>query len=83
MAINPFVNVRSIINLLQKVLPGRKDIDKHMINNVRIHTRRKNLDLDSNSIKIDPKYFEPTVIESYGDADDNYTQGEYQLFCIL
>ena len=40
MAINPFVNVRSMTNLLQKALPGR-NVDRHMINNVRIRARRK------------------------------------------
>ena len=47
-----------------------------MINNVRIHTRRENLDVDSKSINIDRKYFDPTFIKPYIDTDDNYTQGE-------
>ena len=55
MAIDPFVNVRAMIELLQKVLLERKDVDRHMVKNVRLHTRRKRLELDSKNIQIDPK----------------------------
>ena len=41
LTINPFVNVRTMTNLLQKVIPRRKDVDRHMINNVKIRARRK------------------------------------------
>ena len=40
-AIDLFVNVRAMIKLLQISLPGRKDVDRHMINNVRLRARRK------------------------------------------
>ena len=36
LAITPFVNVRAMTNLLQKALLERKDVDRHMIKNVRI-----------------------------------------------
>ena len=41
MAINHFANVKVITNLIQKALPENKDVDRHMINNVRIRERRK------------------------------------------
>ena len=41
MAIEPFVNVRAMKKLLFRVLPDRKHVDRHMINNVRTRTRRK------------------------------------------
>ena len=41
MAINPFFDVSTMKHLLQKVLPERKDVDRHMINIVRIRARRK------------------------------------------
>ena len=82
-AINHFVNVRTMTNLLQKVLPERKDVDRHMINNIRIRARRKKLDLGSKGIQIDPKYFDTTFIKSYIDTDDNYMQGSNYCFCIL
>ena len=42
MAIDPFLNVRSIAELLQSVPPERKDVDRYMINNVRLRAHRKN-----------------------------------------
>ena len=44
MAINPHVSVRSMTTLLQKALPERKDVDRHMINNVRIRARKRKLE---------------------------------------
>ena len=75
MAIKYFVNVRAMKILLQKVLPER-NVDRHIINDVRIRARREKLDLDSKSIQIDPKNFDTTFIKSYVDTDDNYTQGK-------
>ena len=57
MAIEPLVNVRAMTDLLQKALPGREDMDRHMINNIRLRARRKKLELDSKNIQIDPKIF--------------------------
>ena len=63
-------------NLLQKALPERKDVNRHMINNVRIRARRKKLDLDSKIIQIDPKTFDTTFIKSFVNTDDNNMQGK-------
>ena len=52
MAIDPFVNIRVMTELLQKVLPNRKDVDRHMINNIRIRARKKKLELDSAKFKL-------------------------------
>ena len=57
MDINYFVNVRTMTKIPQRALPERKDVDRHMINNVRIRARRKKLDLDYKSIQIDPNTF--------------------------
>ena len=76
MAINPYVSVRSMTILLQKALPERKDVDRHMINNVRIRARRRKLELDSKSIRIDPKYVDSSFIKSYVSSADNYTEGK-------
>ena len=35
----------------------------------------KKLELDSNNIQMDPKYFDSTFINSYVDTSDNYAQG--------
>ena len=71
MAINPYVSVRSMTTLLQKALPDRKDVDRYMINNVRIRTRRIKLQLDSKRIRIDPKHFDSSFIKSYVNTADN------------
>ena len=76
MAINPYVSVRSMATLLQKTLPERKDVDRHMINNVRIRARRRKLELDSKSIRIDQKHFDSSFIKSYVSSVDNYTEGK-------
>ena len=75
-AIDLFVNVRAMIELLQKVLPGKKDVNIHIIRNVRLRARREKLELDSKNIQIDPKHFDSTFINSYVDTVDNYTQGK-------
>ena len=40
MAIDPFDDFRAMTELLQKVFPERKDVDRDMINNIRIRVRR-------------------------------------------
>ena len=65
--------------LLQRTLPGRKDIDRHMINNVRIRTHKKSLELDSANIQIDSKHFDLSFINLYKDTTGNYTQDKYLL----
>ena len=89
-AIELFVNVKEMTELLKKVLPDRKNIDRHMINNVRIRARKK-LEFDSVNIEIDPKHFDPKCITSYRDIAGNYTKGAYiyyicifiYLFCLF
>ena len=61
-AIDPFVNVITMTELLQKVLPDKKDVDMCMINNVRICIRKKNLELDSANIQIDPKHLNQCLL---------------------
>ena len=74
MAINPYVSVRSMTTLLQKALPKREDVDRHMINNVRIRARRRKLEFDSKSIRIDPIMFDSSFIKFYVSTANNYTE---------
>ena len=60
--------------LLQKALPERKDVDRHMINNVRIRARRRKLELDSKRIRIYPKNLDSSFIKSYVSTADKYTE---------
>ena len=36
-----FVNIRAMAEILKKILPDRKNIDRYMINNVRTNARKK------------------------------------------
>ena len=51
-AIESFVSIRVIKELLSKVMPERKHIDKNIINNVRIRARNKRLELENADIDI-------------------------------
>ena len=82
MAIEPFVSVRTIRELLAKVLQDRVFIDRHMINNIRIRARQKKSELEKSNIVIHPKHFDTSFIETYKDTSDNYTEGMY-MFDIL
>ena len=76
MAIDSHVNIRSMTTLLQRLFSERKNIDRHMINNVRIRACRRKLDLDSKRIRIDPTHFDSSFIKSYVSTADNYTEGK-------
>ena len=81
MAIEPFVSVRVMRDLLYKVLPDRVYIDRHMINNVRIRSRQRKRELERSNIVIHPKHFDTSFIETYKDTSDNYTEGVYMFVC--
>ena len=66
--IEPFVSIRAIRELLSKVMPERKYIDKCMINDVRIHSRKKRLELENVDIEIDLKHFDTLFITTYRDT---------------
>ena len=81
-AIDPFINVRTMVELLHKALPNRKIIDRYMMNNIRIRAREKKLELDYANIDIDPKYVDTSYITSYQDTADNYSKGKY-IFAVI
>ena len=58
MYIEPFVSVRAIRDLLFKVLPDKKIIDRHIINNVRIRARQRKRELENSNIEMHPKHFD-------------------------
>ena len=81
MAIEPFVSVRAMRELLAKVLPDRVFIDRHIINNVRIRARQRKRELERSNIVIHSKHFYTSFIETYKDTSDNYTEGMYLFVC--
>ena len=82
MAIYPFLNTRVMKELLRKALPNRKNIDRYMINNVNIHVRKKKIELDSDNIEIDPKYFNTSFITEYRAISNNYSKGKRVCICL-
>ena len=83
MSIESYVSVRAIRELLFKVIPDRKFIDRHIINNVRIRDRQKKIVLENSNIEIHPKHFDTSFIETYKDTSDNYTEciHMFVIFC--
>ena len=80
--IKSFVSVRVIRELLSKMMPERKFIDRHMINNVRIRDRQRKRELVNANIESYSKHVDTSFIETYKDTSDNYTEGMY-MFVIL
>ena len=72
-AIDPFVKVSSMTELLKRVLPDKKIIDRYMINNVRIYVRKKKLELDYANIDIDPLKIDTTYSTLYQNTASNYS----------
>ena len=49
MSIDQELNVRTMVALLKKVLPSRKSIDRHLINNVRLRTLKTRNDIENST----------------------------------
>ena len=46
------IDVQSKVEILRKALPERKDVDRHMVYNVRLRSRRRKLELNAGNIEI-------------------------------
>ena len=79
-------NVRTMIALLKKALPSRKENDWHIINNVRLRVLRTKNDFDNLNIEIEPCHFDPTFITEYNENTviffSEYKQNTYCL-CLF
>ena len=72
MSINQEVSVRNMIVFLKKVLPSRKSIDWHVINNVRLCAMKTTNDLNNSNIEIEPSHFDPIFIIEYNKSVTNF-----------
>ena len=70
------IDVQSMEEILRKDLPERKDMDRHMIYNIRLRARRRKLELDAGNIEILAHHFDPSFIKNYKSNSDNYSKGE-------
>ena len=77
MSIELFVSVRAVREL------HSKEIDRYMINNVRIRARRWKLELQSADIEIYPKHFNTSFIMTYKETSNNYTEGKFLIVILF
>ena len=70
------IDVQSMVEILRKDLPERKDMDRHMVYNIRLRARRRKLELDAGNIEILAHHFDPSCINNYKSNSDNYSKGE-------
>ena len=73
------IDVLSMVEILRKTLPERKDVDRHMVYNVRLRVRRRKLELDASNIEILAHHFDPFFIKNYKSNSYNYSKGELLL----
>ena len=60
-------------------MPDRTYIEKHLIINVRIRARNKNLELENVNNEIDPQHFVTSFIPTYSNTSNNYTKVNFLL----
>ena len=76
MSIDKELNVRTMIQLLKNVLPCRKSIDRHMINNVRLRALKTRSEMEISNIPLEPCHFDTSFITEFKESSDNYSEGK-------
>ena len=76
MYISQKVNLRIMIALLKKYLPSRKSIDRHLVNNIRLHALKTKHDMENSNIIIGPYHFDISFITEYRENSNNYSEGK-------
>ena len=46
------INVQSMVGILRKALPERKDVDRHMVYNVRLRACQRKLELEDKNVEV-------------------------------
>ena len=77
------IDVQSMVKILRKGLPERKDVDRHMVYNVRLRARRRKLELEDKNVEVLAHYFDTLFIKNYKSNSDNYSKGESLLICFV
>lgn len=70
------IDVQSMVEILRKVLPKRKDVDRHMVYNVRLRARRRKLELEADNVEVLAHHFDTSFIKDYKSNSYNYCKGE-------
>ena len=76
MSIDQEVSIRTKKITLKKELLSRKSINKHMINNVRLHDLKTKNDLDDSNVEIEPCHSDPKFVTEYNEKVDNFSVGK-------
>ena len=77
------IDVQSMVEILRKSLPERKDVDRHMIYNVRLRARRRKLESEDKNSEALAHHFDTSFIKNYKSSSDNYTKGELLIKCYV
>ena len=56
------INVQSMVEILRKPSPERKNVDHHMVYNVPLRARRHKLELEAANIKVLANHFHTSFI---------------------
>ena len=70
------INIQSMVEVLRKNLPKRKDVYRHMVYNVRLRTRRRKLELEADNAEVLAYHFDISSIKDYKSNSDNYSKSE-------
>ena len=77
------IDVQSMVEILRKALSERKDVDRHMIYNVRLRARRRKLEVGDKIVEILAHHFDTSFIKNYKSNSDNDSKGELLLICFV
>ena len=64
------IDFQSIAEILRKVLPERKDVDRNMVYNVRLSAV---LELEAGNVEVLGHNFDTSFIKDYKSNSDNYS----------
>ena len=77
------IDVQSMVEVLSKALPERKDVDRHMVHNVRLRARRRKLELDADNVEVLAHHFDTSFIKDDKSNSDNCSKGEFHLVSFM
>ena len=73
------INVQSMVEILRKALPERKDVNRHMVYNLHLRARRRKFELEAVNVNLLANYFDVSFINDYKTNLDNYSKGMFVL----
>ena len=77
------IDVHSMVEILRKELPESKNVDRHMVYNVRLRARQRKLELEDKNVEVLAHHFDTSFIKNYKSSSDNYSKGELLLICFV